>query len=39
MGRNKNYMLEKMSVQPGIIEVLHDLPVSAGLAIWRDITV
>jgi len=33
----KNYVLEKMTVQPEIIDLLRDLPVSAGLAIRRDI--
>ena len=32
-----NYALEKMTVQPEIIDLLRDLPVSAGLAIRRDI--
>ena len=35
--KGKNYILEKMLVQPGIIEILRDLLVSAGLAICRDI--
>ena len=33
----KNYILEKMTVQPEIIDLLSDLPVSTGLEIWRDI--
>ena len=33
----ENYLLEKMSVQPEIIDLLRDLPVSAGLAIRRDV--
>ena len=32
-----DYVLEKMSIQPGILEILSDLPVSAELAIQRDI--
>ena len=32
-----DYVLEKMFIQPGILEILHDLPVSAGLSIRRDV--
>ena len=35
--KSKEYVLERMTVQPEIIELLRDLPVSAGLAIQRDI--
>ena len=35
--RRKNYILERMTVQPEIIELLRDLTVSAGVAIRRDI--
>ena len=35
--KSKEYVLERMTVQPEIIELLHDLPMSAGLAIQRDI--
>ena len=31
------YVLEKMEVQEGILELLRDLPVSSGLAIRRDV--
>ena len=33
-----DYLLEKMSVQSGILDILSDLPVSAGLAIRRDVS-
>ena len=33
----KDYILKEMTVQAGIIELLRELPVSAGLAIRRDI--
>ena len=32
-----DYLLERMTVQEGILEILRDLPVSSGLAIWRDV--
>ena len=31
------YVHTKMTIQPGILESLHDLPVSASLTIQRDI--
>ena len=37
MTEEGNYVLEKMAVQNGILEVLRDLPMSAGLAIRRDL--
>ena len=39
MDRKKDYILEKMSVQPEIIELLPDLPVSVGSSIRRDLWV
>ena len=33
----KEYILERMQIQPEILELLRDLPVSVGLAIRRDI--
>ena len=39
MDRKKDYILKKMSVQPEIIELLSDLQVSVGSAIWRDLWV
>ena len=35
--RRDKYILERMSVQPGILDLLRDLPVSAGLGVRRDI--
>ena len=35
--RSTEYILERMTVQPELVELLRDLPVSAGLAIRRDI--
>jgi len=35
--KRKEYMLERMTVQPELLDLLRDLPVSAGLAIRRDI--
>ena len=32
-----DYLLERMIVQEGILEILRDLPVSSGLAIRRDV--
>jgi len=32
-----DYVLKQVTVQPGIVELLRDLPVSAGLAIRRDV--
>ena len=32
-----DYLLERMTVQKGILELLRDLPVSSGLAIRRDV--
>ena len=37
MTEEGNYVLEKMAVQNRILEVLRDLPMSAGLAIRRDL--
>ena len=37
MDERGSYMLEKMVVQDGILDLLRDLPVSAGLAIQRDV--
>jgi len=37
MDRMGDYVLKQMTVQSGIVELLRDLPVSAGLAIWRDV--
>jgi len=31
------YLLERMSVQPGLLNLLRDLPVSAGLGVRRDV--
>ena len=36
MNDRDEYLLEKMVVQEGILELLRDLPVSSGLAIRRD---
>ena len=33
----KEYILERMQIQPEILELLGDLPATAGLAILRDI--
>ncbi len=35
--KKKEYILERMSVQPELIEFLRDLPVAAGLAVRRDV--
>ena len=35
MTEKREYLLEKMTVQEGILELLRDLPVSSGLAIRR----
>ena len=35
--RRGEYILKKMSVQPGILDLLRDLPVSTGLGVRRDI--
>ena len=35
--KRKEYVLERMTVQPELLGLLRDLPVSAGLAIRRDI--
>ena len=35
--RRDEYILERMNVQPGILDLLRDLPVSAGLGVRRDI--
>lgn len=35
--KSREYILERMTIQPEIIELLGDLPVSVGLAIRRDI--
>ena len=35
--KRKEYILERMTVQPELLDLLCDLPVSAGLAIRRDI--
>ena len=32
-----DYLLERMTVQEGILEILRELPVSSGLAIRRDV--
>lgn len=32
----KEYILERMTIQPEILELLRNLPVSDGLAIRRD---
>ena len=37
MTEQADYVLEKMVVQKGILELLRDLPVSSGLAIRRDV--
>ena len=37
MTEQGDFMLEKMAVQTGILELLRDLPVSSGLAIRRDV--
>ena len=37
MTEKGDYMLEKMVVQDGILDLLRDLPVSAGLSIRRDV--
>ena len=37
MTEKGEYLLQKMTVQEGILELLHDLPVSSGLAIQRDV--
>ena len=37
MNEQDEYVLEKMKVQEGILELLHDLPVSSGLSIRRDV--
>ena len=37
MDKKKDYIMEKMSVQPMIIKLLRDLPVSDGFAIRKDI--
>ena len=37
MTEKGEYLLEKMTVQEGILELLRDLPVSSGLAIRRDV--
>ena len=37
MTERGDYMLEKMVVQDGILDLLRDLPVSAGLSIRRDV--
>ena len=38
---NKNakdeYILEKMKIQPEILDLLKCLPVSAGLGVWREV--
>ena len=34
--KRKEYVLERMTVQPELLGLLRDLPVSAGLAIRRD---
>ena len=35
--KSREYILEMMKIQPEIIELLCDLPVSASLTIQRDI--
>ena len=35
--RGGEYILEKMTVQPGILDLLQYLPVSAGLGVRRDV--
>ena len=35
--KRKEYVLERMTVQPELLEFLRDLPVSAGLAVQRDV--
>ena len=37
MTKRAEYMLERMEIQNGILELLLDLPVSSGLAIRRDV--
>ena len=37
MTEKGDYLLERMTVQEGILELLRDLPVSSGLAIQRDV--
>ena len=31
------YILEKMKIQPEIMDLLRCLPMSAGLGVWRDV--
>jgi len=35
--KRKEYVLERMTVQPELLEFLRDLPVAAGLAVRRDV--